>query len=87
MSDELPRCPVCRAAMRGAHDCPRCEADLAPLYAISARAHMLRSEAVDAIHRRDPAACARRANEAQKVHATESGARLAWLCTLLARLR
>jgi hypothetical protein len=73
--------------MRGAPACPRCDADLEPLYRLATRAHALRSQAVDAIYRRDLAECTRLAQAAQEVHATPAGARLAWLGSMLARLR
>jgi len=74
--DALSRCPACRARFRGARECGRCGADLAPLMRLQARAWRAREDARRAIEAGDAARAHELAALAQGLCATRTGARL-----------
>lgn len=78
-----PECPVCKARLRGQRYCSRCGADLSRLMRVVARAHQLREQARRALcEGRYRAACAL-ADEAQNLHHTIHGQRIARIARLL----
>ena len=85
MSTSRLGCPVCLVRFRGSRICPRCGADLTPLMRLIAAAWHARTRARQALAEGDPAAAMRHAEQAQSLHATQSGGRLLmiaqWLST------
>ncbi|MEX2261604.1 MAG: hypothetical protein WD696_06615 [Bryobacteraceae bacterium] len=79
-------CPVCQARFRGARECTRCGAPLAPLMALSARAWHLRQAARQAIALGEFERARRLAARAQELHYTPNGRSLGRLSGLLANL-
>ena len=78
------RCPVCRARFRGAVECPRCGADLAPLMTLACQAWQARQAARRALASGDVNTAAVWISAAQRLHATARGDRLQRLIALLA---
>jgi predicted amidophosphoribosyltransferase len=74
------RCPVCRARFRESRLCSRCGADLGRVMFLAVSAWRLREAARQALERGDYAKGLDWAREAQKVHSTGRGKRLALLC-------
>lgn len=78
-----PECPVCKARLRGQRYCSRCGADLSRIMRVVARAHQLREQAGQALcEGRYHVACAL-ADEAQNLHYTIRGRRIALVARLL----
>ena len=77
-------CPVCRAQFRGARECSRCGADLAPLLALQARAHQARQDARQALRRADLKEALTRVELAERLCSTPQGRRLRLVTTWLA---
>ena len=80
------RCPVCQARFRGAAECSRCGADLAPLMKLAVDAWRARNAAQQAIAERDFERALRLAASAQQVCATERGRRLQLIAGALAKV-
>ncbi|MBI3923963.1 MAG: hypothetical protein HY319_00315 [Armatimonadetes bacterium] len=76
-------CPVCRASTGPSVECPRCGADLEPLFALEARAFLLRQEARGALRSGDLPRAILLAHRAQRTCAHPAGDvlyRVARLC-------
>ncbi|MBI3268494.1 MAG: hypothetical protein HYZ53_05685 [Planctomycetes bacterium] len=73
------RCPVCGARFRATADCSRCGADLRPLMALAASAWRARRGARVALRAGDLTRAEEGAAEAERLHSTRSGRRLALL--------
>jgi len=77
------RCPVCQARFRGTRRCSRCGADLEPLMRLALRAWRLRESARQAFAAGNLQETLVRVEQAQHIHAADSGQALrlliAWL--------
>jgi len=80
------RCPVCQARFRGAAECSRCGADLAPLMNLAIDAWRTRKAAQAAIETGDFERALRLAASAQQICATERGRRLQLIAGALATM-
>jgi len=78
-----PQCPVCRARFRGQTACPRCGADLSRLMFVAACAQRLRRRARQALCEGHYRAALELAAEAQNLHCTPRGHKLAQIARLL----
>ena len=74
--EEAPRCPVCRAGLRGATQCSRCGADLRPLMALMVQAHALRRAARQSVRTGELAKAHSLAQSAQARCPTQPGRQL-----------
>lgn len=79
------KCPVCGARFRGSRECSRCGAALEVLMRIVARAYQLRRSAQIAVSWGEFDVARTKAEEAQRLFATPSGASLALLTSWLGR--
>jgi len=77
-------CPVCQARFRGATECSRCGADLAPIMNLAARAWRLREAARQAISEGDAERACRLASQAQHLCWTPAGCDLEIVSSALA---
>jgi hypothetical protein len=75
-----PSCPVCGARFRGAVRCSRCGADLTALMLLAAHAYQLRQRARQSLRERDCRAALACIEKAQRLHATQDGSALRWVC-------
>jgi len=80
------RCPVCQARFRGATECSRCGADLAPLMNLAIDAWRARAAARAALRAGDYESAVTHVARAQRISSTECGRRLQLIAGALAAI-